>query len=71
MHFLRDHTVAYAGYQLLHPLEHRMLIKIQTTGPTATPVDALKAALVDLQGETMGLDRGFREGCAAAREAQM
>jgi hypothetical protein len=48
-----------------------MLIKIQTTGPTATPVDALKAALVDLQGETMGLDRGFRGDCAAAREAQM
>lgn len=60
-----------AGYQLPHPLEHRMLIKVQTTGQTAAPVDVLKAAIVDLQGETEALDRGFRDGVAAVRERQM
>ena len=71
MQLLRDHQVQYAGYQLPHPLEHRMLIKVQTTGQTAAPVDVLKAAIVDLQGETEALDRGFRDGVAAVRERQM
>ena len=48
-----------------------MLIKVQTTGQTAAPVDVLKAAIVDLQGETEALDRGFRDGVAAVREQQM
>ena len=61
----------HTGYQLPHPLEHRMLIKVQTTGQTAAPVDVLKAAIVDLQGETEALDRGFRDGVAAVRERQM
>ena len=55
----------HTGYQLPHPLEHRMLIKVQTTGQTAAPVDVLKAAIVDLQGETEALHRGFRDGVAA------
>ena len=38
---------------------------------TAAPVDVLKAAIVDLQGETEALDRGFRDGVAAVRERQM
>ena len=71
MQLLRDHQVQYAGYQLPHPLEHRMLIKVQTTGQTAAPVDVLKAAIVDLQGETQALDRGFRDGVATVRERQM
>ena len=71
LQLLRDHQVQYAGYQLPHPLEHRMLIKVQTTGQTAAPVDVLKAAIVDLQGETEALDRGFRDGVAAVRERQM
>ena len=40
-------------------------------GQTAAPVDVLKAAIVDLQGETEALDRGFRDGVAAVRERQM
>ena len=74
MQLLRDHQVQYADdamIQLPHPLEHRMLIKVQTTGQTAAPVDVLKAAIVDLQGETEALDRGFRDGVAAVRERQM
>ena len=43
----------------------------RTTGQTAAPVDVLKAAIVDLQGETEALDRGFRDGVAAVRERQM
>ena len=39
--------------------------------PAAAPVDVLKAAIVDLQGETEALDRGFRDGVAAVRERQM
>jgi hypothetical protein len=48
-----------------------VFIKVQTTGQTAAPVDVLKAAIVDLQGETEALDRGFRDGVAAVRERQM
>ena len=44
---------------------------VETTGQTAAPVDVLKAAIVDLQGETEALDRGFRDGVAAVRERQM
>ena len=47
------------------------MVQVQTTGQTAAPVDVLKAAIVDLQGETEALDRGFRDGVAAVRERQM
>lgn len=65
---LRDKEVRFAGYQLPHPLEHRCLVKIQTTRSKPTPVTAFKRCVDDLQTEFETLDRKFREQVFKYRE---
>ncbi|KAF1765794.1 hypothetical protein GCK72_005747 [Caenorhabditis remanei] len=47
---LKDPEVLFAGYKNPHPLEHKILLRIQTTSQT-TPADALTTAITDLVGE--------------------
>ncbi|CAB03455.1 putative DNA-directed RNA polymerase II subunit RPB11 [Caenorhabditis elegans] len=47
---LKDPEVLFAGYKNPHPLEHKILLRIQTTNNT-TPADALTTAITDLVGE--------------------
>ncbi|KAI8470296.1 MAG: DNA-directed RNA polymerase [Monoraphidium minutum] len=61
MQLHRDPAVLFSGYRIPHPLEPRMLIKVQTTGAVAvgarrsdadkSPQDAFVHALKALQGE--------------------
>lgn len=60
MQLLRDKEVQFAGYQMPHPLEHRCLVKIQTTSSRPTPVTAFKRCIDDLQSEFETLERKFR-----------
>jgi len=52
MQLLRDPKVRFAGYMLPHPLINSLKLKIQTTSSTTAPMEALSAAIEDLQNET-------------------
>ncbi|GBF88633.1 DNA-directed RNA polymerase IV and V subunit 11 [Raphidocelis subcapitata] len=51
MQLHRDPAVLFSGYRIPHPLEPRMLIKVQTTGAGYPPQTAFLQALADLQAE--------------------
>lgn len=52
MQLLRDPKVRFAGYMLPHPLTNCLRLKLQTTSSTTAPIEALSAAIEDLQNET-------------------
>jgi DNA-directed RNA polymerase II subunit RPB11 len=58
---LKDPQVLFAGYKVPHPLEHKFLLRIQTTADT-TPSDALTSAITDLMAEFSLLEERFRVG---------
>ncbi|KAK6047563.1 RNA polymerase Rpb3/Rpb11 dimerization domain protein [Cooperia oncophora] len=51
--------VLFAGYKNPHPLEHKILLRVQTTGQT-TPADALINAITDLIAELSLFEERFR-----------
>ena len=55
----RDKEVLFAGYKLPHPLEYRMLVKVQTRG-RRTPRDVVDSALGDLAEEFIDMKAKFR-----------
>lgn len=61
----RDKEVLFAGYKLPHPLEYRMLVKVQTRG-RRTPRDVVDSALGDLAEEFMDMKAKFRVGTSGA-----
>lgn len=44
---LKDPKVLFAGYKNPHPLEHKIILRVQTTSDY-TPQDALMQAITDL-----------------------
>eukprot|EP01024_Parvocaulis_polyphysoides_P044164 TRINITY_DN40612_c1_g3_i1.p3 TRINITY_DN40612_c1_g3~~TRINITY_DN40612_c1_g3_i1.p3 ORF type:complete len:143 (-),score=19.33 TRINITY_DN40612_c1_g3_i1:424-792(-) len=60
MQLLEDKRILFAGYRVPHPLEHRLLIKIQTDG-SITPAEALEQALKDLLEEYKHIRHKFAE----------
>jgi DNA-directed RNA polymerase II subunit RPB11 len=73
MQLHRDPAVLFSGYRIPHPLEPRMLIKVQTTGqgPDNTPQAAFTRALHDLQVEVSHLRARMEMALAQAeREAE-
>eukprot|EP00898_Chlorokybus_atmophyticus_P002228 jgi/Chlat1/3005/Chrsp2S04719 len=58
MQLLRDKDVLFAGYQMPHPLEYKMYIRIQTTKRTS-PMEVLLSAIEDLQKELGDLKTQF------------
>lgn len=63
---LKDPNVIFAGYKNPHPLEHKIVIRIQTTSDY-TPQDALMNAITDLMAELSLFEERFRD---AIREKQ-
>ncbi|XP_022643446.1 DNA-directed RNA polymerase II subunit RPB11-a-like isoform X2 [Varroa jacobsoni] len=57
---LKDPLVTFAGYKNPHPLEHKILLRVQTT-PDSTPVEALKSAINDLMSELSLFEERFQE----------
>ena len=55
---MRDPDVIYAGYKIPHPLEHVMLISVQTT-PNSDPVKAFRIALRSLMLEFDTFKKSF------------
>jgi DNA-directed RNA polymerase subunit L len=56
---LKDPNVLFAGYKLPHPLEHKFILRIQTTSDY-TPQDALMHAITDLLAELSLFEERFR-----------
>jgi len=56
MQLLRDPDVIFVGYRHPHPIEHHILLRVQTSsksknGTPYTPQAAFKLALADLSSE--------------------
>jgi len=57
---LKDPQVIFAGYKCPHPLEHKFILRVQTTSDY-TPQEALRNAITDLLSEMSLLEERFRE----------
>eukprot|EP00244_Chara_vulgaris_P013035 TRINITY_DN7189_c0_g2_i1.p1 TRINITY_DN7189_c0_g2~~TRINITY_DN7189_c0_g2_i1.p1 ORF type:complete len:116 (+),score=10.74 TRINITY_DN7189_c0_g2_i1:77-424(+) len=62
-----DPNVLFAGYKLPHPLQHHVLIRVQTNG-IISPLRAFSQAITDLDNELTHLKQQFeaelgRENC--------
>uniref|UniRef100_A0A1B6D922 DNA-directed RNA polymerase II subunit RPB11 n=1 Tax=Clastoptera arizonana TaxID=38151 RepID=A0A1B6D922_9HEMI len=64
---LKDPSVLFAGYKLPHPLEHKFVIRIQTTSDY-TPHDALMNAITDLLSELSLIEERFKESIKEKKE---
>lgn len=56
---LRNPQVLFAGYKVPHPLEHKFVLRIQTT-PDYTPQEALTMAIQDLLAEVNIIETRFK-----------
>lgn len=56
---LKDPNVLFAGYKVPHPLEHKFVIRIQTTSDYS-PHEALMNAITDLLSELSLFEERFK-----------
>lgn len=56
---LKDPNVLFAGYKVTHPLEHKIVIRVQTTSDY-TPQEAFTNAITDLISELSLLEERFK-----------
>ena len=57
---LRDEKVIFAGYKVPHPLEHKVVLRVQTA-PDYTPLVAVNGALTDLMSEFSLMEERLKE----------
>jgi len=57
---LKDSNVLFAAYKQPHPLEHKFILRIQTTRDDYPPQIALKNAVTDLISEVSHIEERFR-----------
>ena len=62
MQLLLDSNVHFAGYMMPHPLINSLTMTVQTSATHIAPLDVVKNALDDLQGETVSLQESFERG---------
>ncbi|KAL3314936.1 DNA-directed RNA polymerase II subunit RPB11-a [Cichlidogyrus casuarinus] len=55
---LKDPRVLFAGYKNPHPLEHRIVIRVQTVS-SVTPLQVFSSAIKDLISEISNIDEQF------------
>merc|ERR1712233_296912 len=58
---LKDPNVLFAGYKNPHPMENKVVLRIQTTSDYA-PNDALMNSITDLISELSLFEERFKEG---------
>ena len=66
---LKDPNVLFAGYKNPHPLEHKIILRIQTTSDY-TPQDALRNSITDLISELSLFEERFKE-CVREKQEGM
>nr|CAG4645972.1 EOG090X0L4K [Lynceus sp. MCZ IZ 141354] len=64
---LKDPNVLFAGYKCPHPLEHKFILRVQTTN-SYTPHEALMNAITDLLSELSLLEERFRDAVRERKE---
>ncbi|CAG7717508.1 unnamed protein product [Allacma fusca] len=64
---LKDPHVLFCGYKQPHPLEHKIILRVQTTADYS-PQDALKNAITDLISELSLLEERFRSAIQDRQE---
>ena len=64
---LKDPNVLFAGYKLPHPLEHKFVIRIQTTSDYS-PQEAFMNAITDLMSELSLFEERFKEAYKEKKE---
>lgn len=57
---LKDPNVIFAGYKVPHPLEHKFVLRVQTSSSDYTPQEALKNAITDLISEISLIEERFK-----------
>ncbi|RXG72707.1 DNA-directed RNA polymerase II subunit RPB11, partial [Armadillidium vulgare] len=68
MQLLRDPNVVFAGYKNPHPLEHKVVLRIQTNDTNYTPHEAFMNAITDLISELSLLEERFKEAVREKKE---
>lgn len=58
----------FAGYKVPHPLEHKIVIRVQTT-PDYSPQEAFTNAITDLISELSLLEERFRVSVTTAGQS--
>eukprot|EP00619_Florenciella_sp_RCC1007_P010998 CAMPEP_0205930776 /NCGR_PEP_ID=MMETSP1325-20131115/26088_1 /ASSEMBLY_ACC=CAM_ASM_000708 /TAXON_ID=236786 /ORGANISM="Florenciella sp., Strain RCC1007" /LENGTH=124 /DNA_ID=CAMNT_0053300213 /DNA_START=129 /DNA_END=500 /DNA_ORIENTATION=+ len=53
--------VRFAAYQIPHPLDHRLFVRVQTADESVTPMSALVRSLEDLSDEVGHINEQFEE----------
>ena len=56
---LKDPKVLFAGYKVPHPLEHKFVLRVQTTGDYS-PQEAFTNAITDLISEISLMEERFK-----------
>jgi len=69
MQLLRDKDVLFSAYRMPHPLEHCVVLKIQTTH-NSTPMKALEGSINDLLSECSALEEKFKLELERKREKE-
>lgn len=64
---LKNPDVLFAGYKNPHPLEHKFVLRIQTT-PATTPEKAFISAITDLLAEVSLFGERFRDALKEKKE---
>nr|XP_054749343.1 DNA-directed RNA polymerase II subunit RPB11-a-like [Lytechinus pictus] len=66
---LKDPQVLFAGYKVPHPLEHKFILRVQTT-PDYSPQEAFTNAITDLISEISLLEERFNAAVRDKRDIQ-
>lgn len=64
---LKDPNVLFAGYKNPHPLEHKFVIRIQTTSQSS-PQEAFMNAITDVISELSLFEERFKEALKEKKE---
>jgi DNA-directed RNA polymerase II subunit RPB11 len=64
---LNDPQVLFAGYKVPHPLEHKFVLRVQTTADYS-PQEALSNAINDLITEINTLESRFKDAVQEKRD---
>lgn len=64
---MKDPHVLFAGYKNPHPLEHKFVIRIQTTSQYS-PQDAFMNAITDVISELSLFEERFKEALKEKKE---
>ena len=67
---LKDPQVIFAGYKIPHPLEHKVILRVQTINSDYTPIQAMENAIKDLIFEMDMLEDRVKVAIANRQSAE-